>query len=220
MDDALTEPNGLLAVGGDLRPERLLKAYSCGIFPWYEEGQPILWWSPDPRMCLRPEQVIISRSLRKLIRKQHFQITMDCAFSAVIHLCAQTRAIDPGTWISPEMQAAYCELHRLGFAHSVEVWENDKLVGGLYGVALGQLFFGESMFSLQSNTSKIAFVFLCRQLQNWNFQLIDCQMPTEHLFSLGAAEMSRAQFRMRLLNYHDKEARIGAWSLEPGLLLP
>jgi len=171
-------------------------------------------------MCLRPEQVIISRSLRKLIRKQQFRITMDCAFDDVIRLCAQIRAIDPGTWISPEMQTAYCELHRLGFAHSVEVWHEDMLVGGLYGVALGQLFFGESMFSLQSNTSKIAFVFLCLQLQKWNFQLIDCQMPTEHLSSLGAAEVPRAQFQTLLRSYHDKEARMGAWSLEPDLLLP
>jgi len=220
VNDALLEPNGLLAVGGDLRPERLLKAYANGIFPWYEEGQPILWWSPDPRMCLRPEQVVISRSLRKLIRKQQFQITMDRAFSDVIRLCAQTRAIDPGTWISPEMQVAYCELHRLGFAHSVEVWHEHKLVGGLYGVALGQLFFGESMFSLQSNTSKIAFVFLCLQLQKWNFQLIDCQMPTEHLSSLGAAEMPRAQFQTLLRSYHDKEPRLGQWSVQPDLLLP
>lgn len=220
MSDALVEPNGLLAVGGDLRPERLLTAYANGIFPWYEEGQPILWWSPDPRMCLRPEQVIIARSLRKLIRKQQFQVTMDRAFMDVIRLCAQTRAIDPGTWISPDMQAAYCELHRLGYAHSIEVWHEDILVGGLYGVALGRLFFGESMFSLQSNTSKIAFVFLCRQLQQWNFRLIDCQMPTEHLSTLGAAEMPRAQFLTLLHSYYDKEARVGEWSLEPGLLLP
>ena len=145
---------------------------------------------------------------------------MDRAFSDVIRLCAQTRAIDPGTWINPDMQAAYYELHRLGYAHSVEVWNEDRLVGGLYGVALGQFFFGESMFSLQSNTSKIAFVFLCRQLQRWNFQLIDCQMPTEHLFSLGATEMPRAQFQTLLRSYTDKEPRVGRWSLEPDLPLP
>jgi leucyl/phenylalanyl-tRNA---protein transferase len=218
VSDALVEPNGLLAVGGDLRPARLLEAYSCGIFPWYEEGQPILWWSPDPRMCLRPEQVIISGSMHKLIRKQQFQVTMDRAFPDVIRLCGQLRAIEPGTWISPAMQSAYCELHRLGYAHSVEVWRDDKLVGGLYGLALGQMFFGESMFSLESNASKMAFIYLCRQLQNWNFQLIDCQLPTAHLSSLGAEAMSRAEFQRHLQTYQDKGEKLGLWSMERDLL--
>ncbi len=213
VSQALQEPNGLLAVGGDLHPQRLLNAYAAGIFPWYEEDQPILWWSPDPRMCLQPDAVVISRSLRKVIRKQEFSVTMDTAFALVIGLCGQTRAVFPGTWISPAMQKAYCELHRLGHAHSVEVWQEDQLVGGLYGIAMGKMFFGESMFSLSSNASKVAFVYLCRQLQARDFRIIDCQMPTDHLFSLGAREMSRNDFQDVLFRYSNEVLTPGHWTL-------
>lgn len=213
VSHAMQEPNGLLAVGGDLQPQRLLNAYAAGIFPWYEEDQPILWWSPDPRMCLTPDAVIVSRSLRKTIRKQEFSVTMDSAFERVISLCGQTRAVFPGTWINPAMQNAYCEMHRLGHAHSVEVWQDHELAGGLYGIAMGRMFFGESMFSLSSNASKVAFVYLCRQLQAWDFRVIDCQMPTDHLFSLGATEMSRDEFQKLLHRNRREKLTPGRWTM-------
>ena len=171
---ALREPDGLLAVGGDLRIERLLAAYQRGIFPWYSGDQPILWWSPDPRSVLFPDKLHISRSLRKTLRKQLFTITFDTAFEEVIHACSEPRADGLGTWITDEMQQAYLRLHQSGYAHSVECWLNGKLVGGLYGVAMGKVFFGESMFSRVTDASKIAFVFLVRQLQRWQFEMIDC----------------------------------------------
>lgn len=213
VDKALRDPDGLLAVGGDLRPERLLKAYERGIFPWFQE-EPILWWSPGTRMVLHPEQLHVSRSMRRLLRQGHFRVTLDQAFARVIAQCALLREEHPGTWITPEMQAAYCRLHALGHAHSVEVWEQDTLVGGLYGIAMGQLFFGESMFSLRSNASKAALICLTRQLQRWGFQLIDCQVPSEHLRSLGASEMSRAQFQQYLERYRDATGHSGPWTLE------
>jgi leucyl/phenylalanyl-tRNA--protein transferase len=187
---------GLLAVGGDLQPGRLLEAYRRGIFPWYNEGQPILWWSPDPRAVLFPAEINVSRSLRKTLRSGKFQVTFDRRFDDVIGACAGPRRqhADPGTWITRAMRDAYCELHRLGFAHSVETWHERKLVGGLYGVALGAVFFGESMFSRMTDASKVALVLGVRQLQRWGYTLIDCQLPSAHLERMGAHAIARADF--------------------------
>ncbi len=202
---ALTEPDGLLAVGGDLSIERLTSAYQQGIFPWYSEGQPILWWSPDPRMVLEPKDIKISRSLAKTIRKKEVQITFDQNFRDVITACSESR-LEKGrqqdeTWILDEMIEAYVKLHEAGFAHSVECWQDGKLVGGLYGIAIGEVFFGESMFSRISDASKIAFVFLAQQLKQWGFKLIDCQVYTSHLESLGASMIPRKQFLTLLQQY-------------------
>lgn len=194
LNKALHEPNGLLAAGGDLRPERLIQAYRHGCFPWYQDGQPILWWSPDPRTVLLPDELHVSRSLNKCLRQQRFKVTFDRDFSAVIQGCAAPRDYADGTWITSPMQAAYLELHRRGFAHSVEVWQGEQLVGGLYGLAMGRLFFGESMFSRADNASKVGFVTLVQHLKKWGFVLIDCQMPTQHLQSLGARSISRSAF--------------------------
>lgn len=196
--NALEDPNGLLAVGGDLSVERLLEAYRRGIFPWYSSAEPILWWCPDPRLVLHPSEVHLSHSLRKLSRKKPFTITVDTAFENVLRGCASPRNGEPGTWITPDMHQAYVELHRLGLAHSVEAWHQGELVGGLYGVSLGSIFFGESMFSIMSGASKIAFTTLCLQLQKWDFSAIDCQVRTEHLVSLGAREISRKHFESLL----------------------
>lgn len=198
---ALREPNGLLAIGGDLSPRRLLRAYRQGIFPWFGPEDPILWWSPDPRAVLFPGGFHVSRSLRKRLRRCGLTTTLDRDFSAVIQGCAAPRGPDSGTWLVPEMIAAYCRLHELGFAHSVEVWQGKELVGGLYGVAIGRVFFGESMFSRLEDASKIALARLCEQLLAWDFALIDCQMTSAHLLSLGAVEIPRAEF-MRLLAEH------------------
>ncbi len=187
------EEIGLLAIGGDLSPQRLLLAYSLGIFPWYNPGEPILWWSPDPRCVLFPDQIHISRSLHKVLKRGDFHVTFDRDFSAVIEGCRQVRT-EQGTWITPEMYSAYVELHRLGFAHSVECWQDDQLVGGLYGISVGRCFFGESMFSRVTNASKVAMVTLCRQLQILGFRLLDCQQSSEHLLSLGATEITRDFF--------------------------
>jgi leucyl/phenylalanyl-tRNA--protein transferase len=196
--DALAEPNGLLAFGGDLSPERLENAYRRGIFPWFSAGDPILWWSPDPRTVLFPDRLRISRSLRKRLRRGTYQVTMDRDFSGVIRGCAAPRDGREGTWILPEMILAYETLHRRGIAHSVEVYQEGLLVGGLYGVAVGRAFFGESMFSRAPDASKVALVHLCEQLQHWGFGLIDCQMRTEHLIRLGAVEISRDALIRRL----------------------
>ena len=198
VESALREPDGLLAAGGDLSAERILAAYRQGIFPWFNPDEPILWWSPDPRCVLFPERLHVSRSLRKALRKQAFRVTFDSAFEQVIAACAAPRAYAKGTWISPEMQRAYCRLHWLGHAHSVEVWQGEELVGGLYGLALGGIFFGESMFSNQSNASKIGFVHLVEHLKKWGYALIDCQVYSDHLASLGADEIPRAEFMARL----------------------
>ncbi|MCW8193942.1 leucyl/phenylalanyl-tRNA--protein transferase [Proteobacteria bacterium 005FR1] len=200
-DQALDDPNGLLAAGGDLSPPRLLAAYRQGIFPWYEDGQPILWWSPDPRTILLPRDVHISRSLRKVLRRGEFMVTADQAFEQVILACAGPRDYAAGTWITDEMAEAYCTLHRLGYAHSIETWRDDVLVGGMYGVAIGRAFFGESMFSHVSNASKVALVHLAGQLAQWDYGLIDCQVETGHLLSMGAINISRAAFQGLLLNY-------------------
>lgn len=191
---ALSWPNGLLAAGGDLAPERLLAAYRLGIFPWYETGQPILWWSPDPRAVIFPRELHISRRLRRFLARAPFEGSFDCAFEAVVRGCA--RAEDPavGTWITPEMIAAYARLHALGHAHSVEVWVGDELVGGLYGVAVGKAFFAESMFSRRTNASKAAMVLLVQELRARDFLVMDCQLPSSHLATMGAREIPRREF--------------------------
>ncbi len=216
IEQAMPSPDGLLAVGGDLRPQRLERAYYDGIFPWFEEGDPLLWWSPGTRMIMTPSQVHVSRSLRRLLRKAPFRISMDQAFPAIIRACAVQREDGGGTWITPAMQAAYTELHTRGRAHSVEVWLADELVGGLYGVSIGPLFFGESMFSRHDNASKVAFVALARQLAQWQFRMIDCQMPTAHLASLGARPVSRAEFKTQLWRWRDEPGRQGLWTFELG----
>ncbi len=210
----LSEDNGLLALGGNLTEARLLLAYSMGIFPWYSEGDPILWWSPDPRLVLFPEELKISRSLRQTIRKGTFHITIDKAFESVISKCASTnRKDDGGTWITTEMIEAYIMLHHCGHAHSVESWYEGKLVGGLYGVSMGSAFFGESMFSTKSDASKAAFVMLIQQLIKWNFTIIDCQIYTRHLISLGAREISRSDFLDRLKKALSSPSRAGIWQI-------
>jgi leucyl/phenylalanyl-tRNA--protein transferase len=202
VEHALREPDGLLAVGGDLAPERILSAYRQGIFPWFSPGQPILWWSPDPRAVLLPEKLKVSRSLRKTINKGSFRVTFDTAFEQVIRACAATpRRGQPGTWITEEMQQAYIHLHRMGHAHSAESWSGDELVGGLYGLRLGRVFYGESMFSRRTDASKVAFVHLVRKLQEEGVVLIDCQVTTDHLLSLGAEEIPRRRF-VELLRQH------------------
>jgi leucyl/phenylalanyl-tRNA--protein transferase len=211
---ALRDPDGLLAVGGDLSVERLLAAYRRGIFPWYSGDQPILWWSPDPRSVLFPDKLHISRSLRKSLRKHPFTITFDTVFADVIHACSQPRADDVGTWITDEMQQAYIRLHQAGYAHSAECWLNDKLVGGLYGVAIGKVFFGESMFSHVSDASKIAFTFLVRQLQEWQFELIDCQIETAYLNQFGAELIARSEFITLLKQLCNQRNHDGLWVME------
>ena len=198
VERALAEPNGLLAAGADLSLPRLLDAYRNGIFPWFSHDQPILWWSPDPRMVLFPAELKVSRSLARTLRNARFEVRADTAFDAVIEGCRQPRRGESGTWITEEMTEAYGTMHRAGFAHSVETWLDGKLVGGLYGVALGRAFFGESMFARVSDASKVALVALARQLQHWDFGLIDCQMNTAHLASMGASEIPRAEFTRRL----------------------
>ena len=198
IDDALTDPNGLLAVGGDLSEARLIAAYRQGIFPWFDDDQPILWWSPNPRSVIYPNEFKPSKSLRKAIRQNQFKVTFDTCFVDVIRKCAQPRSDDSGTWIDSDIQKAYSELHKLGCAHSIECWKDGELVGGLYGIAMGGVFFGESMFSTQSNASKVAFSALCSQLTTWGFGLIDCQVHNAHLESLGAIEVSREVFLAKL----------------------
>ncbi|MFZ4536158.1 leucyl/phenylalanyl-tRNA--protein transferase [Propionivibrio sp.] len=195
LELALSEPNGLLCAGGDLSPQRIVQAYRQGVFPWYSAGEPILWWSPDPRMVLVPSEFRISRSLRRTLRNGDYLIRLDSNFPTVIRACAKTpRNGQAGTWISAEMQAAYCKLYELGFAHSVETWVDNKLVGGLYGLAIGKMFYGESMFSHATDASKIAIAHLTRFLEAQGFGLIDCQMNTPHLASLGAREIPRNEF--------------------------
>lgn len=194
----MRSPNGLLAAGGNLSSARLLDAYSRGIFPWFNAGEPILWWSPDPRLVLAPAEFKISRSLRKSMRSKDYVVRTDSAFEQVMRACAAPRRDQTGTWIHEGMIAAYTELHQMGIAHSVEVWVNGKLAGGLYGVGIGRMFYGESMFSRVTDASKIALAHLTSQLHRWGYGMIDCQMNTPHLASLGAREMPRAEFMLRL----------------------
>lgn len=209
-------PEGLLAVGGDLRPERLLEAYRHGIFPWYEEDQPILWWSPDPRAVLFPDKLHVPRSLDKTIRRGHFTLTLDTCFRAVMMECAGPRTQYPegGTWITSAMIEAYTRLHEQGHAHSIETWQEGKLVGGLYGVAIGGAFFGESMFSRATDASKIALVSLVRQLRAWGFQIFDCQQASPHVMRLGAEEIPRCVFIEHLNAALRLPDRRGRWQLD------
>lgn len=200
----LARSDGLLAIGGDLSPERLIAAYRLGIFPWYGPGEPILWWSPDPRLILNPKELHVSRRLQRTIRQAKFKITFDVAFNQVIRACRETRVkAGEGTWISDEMIAAYTRLHHMGIAHSSEAWIDGRLVGGLYGLVIGRVFFGESMFSTIKDASKVAFVTFVRQLDAWGFELIDCQVTTRHLMSLGAKEESRKDFLSTLARLVD-----------------
>ncbi len=192
------EPEGLLAVGGDLSIERLLSAYQQGIFPWYEDGQPILWWSPDPRLIIEPKNFKVSRSLRKVLKKQIFQVKTDTVFPQVIEACGGPRRSGQGTWITADIKAAYTELHELGYAHSVESWYEGELVGGLYGIFMGKCFFGESMFAKKTDASKVAFASLVEQMKVWGVEMIDCQVTSSHLLSLGAHEIPRQEFLQRL----------------------
>jgi leucyl/phenylalanyl-tRNA--protein transferase len=210
---ALTEPDGLLAMGGCLSPTRIINAYRHGIFPWFNPDDPILWWSPNPRMVLLPNQLYVSSRLAKTIRSGKFTFTIDQAFKQVIEACSKPRSYADSTWITHDIKQAYTELHQMGIAHSAEVWFEGELVGGLYGMALGQVFFGESMFHTKTDASKVAFVQLLQHLQNWNYQLIDCQMHTAHLASLGATEISRPQFIDRLNQYCEIPPHPQAWQL-------
>jgi leucyl/phenylalanyl-tRNA--protein transferase len=198
LETALSEPNGLLAIGRTLTVPTLLEAYSQGIFPWFNRGEPILWWSPDPRMILMPAELHVSRSLAQRLRRGGFEVTADRAFEPVMRACAAPRPGDSGTWISERMIRAYRQLHEAGFAHSIETWMDGELAGGLYGVAIGSAFYGESMFTHRTDASKIALVSLARQLQEWRFGLIDCQMRTAHLASMGAREIPRREFAARI----------------------
>jgi len=211
VEMAWTEPNGLLAFGGDLSPTRLINAYQSGIFPWYNPDEPIYWWSPDPRAVLFPDKIRLTRSLRKTIRNKGYTITFDKNFSAVVTACASPRMLDGGTWITHEMHQAYCLLHAMGKAHSVEVWNMDKqLVGGLYGVVTGGVFSGESMFSKERDTSKIAFIALAYHLIKWGYSLIDCQIENPHLMRMGAENIARHDYLQVLkttqaFSHHDWE---------------
>jgi leucyl/phenylalanyl-tRNA--protein transferase len=210
----LAEEDGLLAVGGDLSVERLLLAYSMGIFPWYSDDSPILWWSPDPRLVLMPGDLRVSRSLRQEIKKETYRTTFDNAFERVIRSCAELpRKDEEGTWITEDMITAYCRLHEKGFAHSVESWAGDELAGGLYGVALGGVFYGESMFARKSDASKVAFAKLVPQLASWGFRIIDCQVATDHLMSLGAKEVPRSEFLKIMKKALKVQTPQGKWDL-------
>ena len=213
-EQALTEPNGLVAIGGRLSERRLIAAYRRGIFPWYEEDQPVLWWSPDPRGLLFPEALRVHRSLRKRLRRGGFQVSMDTHFDDVIAACAAPRGRVHGTWITGDMYDAYCHLHERGVAHSVEVWQNFRLVGGLYGVSLGAAFFGESMFSRQPDASKIALVYLTRQLQRWGFHFLDCQILSDHLAFMGGDAYPRQDFLVWLEQALGEPDRLGPWRLD------
>ncbi len=214
---ALKDPDGLLAAGGELTAARLIDAYSHGIFPWFNPGQPILWWSPDPRMVLIPRELKISRSLNKVLRNRSYEVRADTSFRTVMQACAEPRPQQDGTWITDEMIAAYCALHAQGIAHSIETWIDGELAGGLYGVALGRVFYGESMFTRAADASKIALVHLVRQLERWHFGMIDCQVHTDHLASVGARAIPRADFMRKLrelINYAGVSSR---WELDHDL---
>lgn len=211
LNSALEQPSGLLAIGGNLKIDTLLMAYKQGIFPWFNDGDPILWWSPSPRMVFIPGELHISRTLRRLLKKSIYQVTIDHAFSTVINSCAGLRRDSEGTWITSDMIDAYIALHNAGYAHSVEIWRTGKLVGGLYGVALGKVFYAESMFSMESSTSKIAMTALSDQLFRWQFELVDCQVYSAHLESMGARLMPRDQFIDYLKRYCSVVSSCANW---------
>ncbi len=205
-------PDGIVASGGNLSPGMLISAYKQGIFPWYNEGEEILWWSPDPRFVIFPEEVIVSRSMADILKKQVFQFTVDKDFPRVIKSCGSVpRKGQKGTWITPDMVKAYIKLHDLGFAHSVEAWKNEKLAGGIYGISLGKCFFGESMFSFQSNASKAALITLCNMLEHADFSILDCQVYTEHLDSMGAEMIPRKDFIAMVNKGLEKKTIRGNW---------
>lgn len=211
VDQAEREPDGLLAIGGDLSVQRLLTAYKSGIFPWYNENQPILWWSPDPRTILYPDKLKVSRSLGKRIKRCGYSLSVDQAFQQVVAACAAPRKRQSETWISTEMQQAYMEMFKQNHAHSIEVWDGNDLVGGLYGVSIGAVFFGESMFSRRNDASKIALAFLCNRLILWGYMLIDCQVYSEHITSLGAKEIKRSVFCDQLTIWCNTMPHIRSW---------
>ena len=217
LERALEEPNGLLAAGADLSVPRLVAAYENGIFPWYSDGQPLLWWSPDPRMVLVPAELKIPRSLKKRLAKRDYEVRADTAFEEVIHACAAPRPGQDGTWITGDMIVAYAALHRAGHAHSVETWIGGRLAGALYGVALGRMFYGESMFTNAPDASKIAFAHLVRQLGRWDCGMIDCQMKTAHLARFGAREIPRAEFMRKLRELVNYPRTAGKWRLDDDL---
>ena len=218
VDHAMRDPNGLLAAGADLSPQRLLDAYVRGIFPWFGEDDPLLWWSPDPRMVLFLDELHVSRSLRRVIRSGRYEVRFDTAFRDVMRACGEPRPGQDGTWITPAMIEAYTTLCRLGFAHSIESWAGSELVGGLYGVAIGRMFYGESMFTRRSDASKVAFVATVLQLHRWGFGLIDCQMPTMHLASLGAREIPRQEFVAHVARLVVESEVASPWTADPDLL--
>ena len=221
IEQALADPNGLLAVGGDLTSHRLLSAYRRGIFPWYSVGQPILWWSPDPRMVLEVDEFRIRRSLRKRIRQRRFEVRADTAFPVVVNACARTPRVGQyGTWITPQMMDAYINLYELGYAHSLEAWRDGKLVGGLYGLAMGRVFFGESMFSTEADASKVALAALINLLRSLDTKMVDCQQQTEHLATFGARPIARAEFATRLDALIHSTAPSTAWPQGPVPDLP
>lgn len=209
---ALVEPDGLLCAGGDLKPETIISAYSQGIYPWFSNGQPILWWTPDPRMVLFPSEFVVSKSLAKTMRQEKFEVKFDTAFRDVIEGCAAPREVDGGTWIVEEIQDAYTALHKMGHAHSAESWRDGKLVGGLYGVAIGNIFFGESMFARETDASKVAFATLVQKLTRDGFTLIDCQQQTQHLASFGAKPISREHFLTHLKSSIDTSQPASVWT--------
>ncbi|WP_404362049.1 leucyl/phenylalanyl-tRNA--protein transferase [Marinobacter sp.] len=212
-EEALEDPDGLLALGGDLCPERLVLAYRNGIFPWFSDEQPILWWSPDPRCVLFPREVHVSRSLRRTLNRRPFRVTSDEDFSGVIERCANTRS--EGTWITQDMKAAYNRLHRLGIAHSFEAWNDaGQLVGGLYGIALGRCFFGESMFSLETNASRVLMIHIARQLEEWGYALMDCQVESHHLLTMGARSIPRREFLSILESKVDAAPAHTSWRMQ------
>ncbi|QHS09449.1 leucyl/phenylalanyl-tRNA--protein transferase [Sinimarinibacterium sp. NLF-5-8] len=211
---AMREPNGLLAIGGDLSVSRLIRAYRQGIFPWYNPDEPILWWCPDPRAVLPPTQLRVSRSLRKAIQRADYAVTLDRAFSQVLDACAQPRRGSRGTWLGQPMQQAYAQFHQSGHAHSIEVWRQAKLIGGLYGVVSGRVFFGESMFSQATDASKIALYWLCQELIERQFALIDCQIASDHLASLGARQCSRVEFLQQLASTFASPCEPGRWQFQ------